>query len=66
MARNVIAACKANGALHLFPGNVYGYGSPMPVELTEATPMRPTTSKGRIRVEMKRIFAEEAAREGAV
>jgi nucleoside-diphosphate-sugar epimerase len=66
MARNVIAAAKANGAMHLFPGNVYGYGSPMPVELTEATPMNPTNSKGRIRVEMKRIFADEAAREGGV
>lgn len=66
MARNVLAAAKANGAVHLFPGNVYGYGSPMPVELTETTPMRPSNSKGRIRVEMKRIFAEEAAREGGV
>jgi nucleoside-diphosphate-sugar epimerase len=66
MARNVIAACKANEALHLFPGNVYGYGSPMPVELMEDTPMRPTNSKGRIRVEMERMFAEEAAREGGV
>ena len=56
MARNVMEACKANKALHLFPGNVYGYGSPMPLELTEDTPMRPTTSKGRIRVEMKRIL----------
>jgi nucleoside-diphosphate-sugar epimerase len=66
MAANVIAACRAHGALHLFPGNVYGYGSPMPEVLTEATPMRPTTSKGRIRVEMKRMFREEAERPGGV
>jgi nucleoside-diphosphate-sugar epimerase len=66
MARNVIAACRAHGALHLFPGNVYGYGSPMPVELTEDTPMRPTTSKGRIRVEMKHMFKEGSEREGGV
>jgi nucleoside-diphosphate-sugar epimerase len=66
MARNVIEACRANKALHLFPGNVYGYGSPMPLDLTEDTPMRPTTSKGRIRVEMKRIFREESVRPGGV
>ncbi|WP_292218306.1 NAD(P)H-binding protein, partial [Mesorhizobium sp.] len=30
MAENVMAACRANGALHLFPGTVYNYGSPMP------------------------------------
>lgn len=66
LARNVIVACRAHGALHLFPGNVYGYGSPMPVELTEDTPMHPTTSKGRIRVEMKRMFREESERESGV
>lgn len=66
MARNVMEACRANKALHLFPGNVYGYGSPMPLELTEDTPMRPTTSKGRIRVEMKRVFRDESERPGGV
>jgi nucleoside-diphosphate-sugar epimerase len=60
MARNVLAAAKANGAMHVFPGNIYGYGSPMPLELREDTPMRPSTEKGRIRVEMKRLFREEA------
>jgi nucleoside-diphosphate-sugar epimerase len=66
MARNVIAACRVHGALHMFPGNVYGYGSPMPVELREDTPMRPTTDKGRLRVEMKRMFEAEAERDGGV
>jgi nucleoside-diphosphate-sugar epimerase len=66
MAHNVIEACRAHDALHFFPGNVYGYGSPIPVELTEDTPMNPTTSKGRIRVEMKRMFREESEREGGV
>ena len=28
MAENVMAACRANGALHLAPGKVYNYGSP--------------------------------------
>lgn len=66
MARNVLAAAKANGAMHVFPGNVYGYGSPMPLELREDTPMRPSTEKGRIRVEMKRLFREEAEKPDGV
>lgn len=66
MARNVMEACRTNKALHLFPGNVYGYGSPMPLELTEETPMRTSTSKGRIRVEMKRIFRAESEHPGGV
>ena len=66
MARNVMAAAKAHGAMHVFPGNVYGYGSPMPMELREDTPMRPSTEKGRIRVEMKRLFREEAEKPGGV
>lgn len=66
MARNVLAAVKANGAMHVFPGNVYGYGSPMPLELREDTPMRPSTEKGRIRVEMKRLFREEAEKPDGV
>ncbi|MGB8818107.1 MAG: NAD-dependent epimerase/dehydratase family protein [Rhizobiaceae bacterium] len=66
MARNVMEACRANGAMHLFSGNVYGYGSPMPLELGEDTPMRPSTAKGRIRIEMERIFKEESERPGGV
>jgi nucleoside-diphosphate-sugar epimerase len=65
MAQNVVAACKANGALHLFPGNVYNFGSPMPAELREDLPFNPTTRKGRIRIEMERLF-ERAAREDGV
>ncbi|MER8386805.1 SDR family oxidoreductase [Mesorhizobium sp. M0166] len=60
MAENVMAACRANGALHLFPGTVYNYGSPMPAVITEATPFRPTTEKGRIRVAMEDLFRREA------
>ncbi|MEX0954225.1 MAG: SDR family oxidoreductase [Rhizobiaceae bacterium] len=65
MAENVIGACKANGALHLFPGNVYNFGSPMPAELREDLPFNPTSRKGRIRAEMERLF-ERAAREDGV
>ncbi|MER9654170.1 SDR family oxidoreductase [Mesorhizobium sp. M0152] len=61
MAENVMAACHANGALHLFPGTVYNYGSPMPAVITEDTPFYPTTEKGRIRVAMEDLFRREAA-----
>ncbi len=66
MARNVMEACRAQKALHLFSGNVYGYGSPLPLELREDTPMRPSTGKGRIRVAMKEMFREESGRPGGV
>ncbi|MER8949268.1 SDR family oxidoreductase [Mesorhizobium sp. M0701] len=60
MAENVMAACRANGALHLFPGTVYNYGSQMPAVIAEDTPFRPTTEKGRIRVAMEDLFRREA------
>lgn len=60
MAENVMAACRANDALHLAPGNVYNYGSPMPAVITEDTPFHPTTEKGRIRVAMEDLFRREA------
>lgn len=66
MARNVMAAARAQGAMHVFPGNVYGFGSPMPQALTEETPMRPTTEKGRIRVAMEQMFRDEADKPGGV
>lgn len=61
MAENVMAACHANHALHLFPGTVYNFGSPMPAVITEETPQHPTTEKGRIRVAMEELFRREAA-----
>ncbi|TGP53723.1 NAD-dependent epimerase/dehydratase family protein [bacterium M00.F.Ca.ET.230.01.1.1] len=60
MAENVMAACLANNTLHLFPGTVYNYGSPMPQVITEATPFHPTTEKGRIRCAMEDLFRREA------
>ncbi|MER9582218.1 SDR family oxidoreductase [Mesorhizobium sp. M0276] len=60
MAENVMAACHANDTLHLFPGTVYNYGSPMPAVITEDTPFHPTTEKGRIRCAMEDLFRCEA------
>ncbi|WP_192182109.1 SDR family oxidoreductase [Mesorhizobium amorphae] len=60
MAENVMAACWANGALHLAPGNVYNFGSPIPAVIWEDTPFHPTTEKGRIRIAMEELFCREA------
>ena len=64
MAESVVAACRANGAVHLFPGNVYNFGAPLPAELTEGLASNPTTRKGRIRVEMENLFERAARTDG--
>lgn len=55
-----IAIARRLQATLMLPGNVYNYGSPMPDEITESTPQRPTTRKGEIRCAM-----EEQMRSGA-
>lgn len=60
MAENVMAACRANGALHMTAGTVYNFGSPMPAVIDEDTPQRPTTDKGRIRAEMEVVYRRAA------
>ena len=60
MARNVAAACRANGAVQFFPGTIYNYGSPLPEVIAEDTPQHPTTEKGRIRVAVEELFRREA------
>ncbi|WP_259782321.1 NmrA family NAD(P)-binding protein [Aestuariispira ectoiniformans] len=60
IARNVIAAAKAHGATHLFPGNVYNYGHAIPPVVRETSPFSPSTRKGAIRIEMEALFAEAA------
>lgn len=64
MARNALAAAKASKATMLFPGNVYGFGAGMPLDLKESTPEVPTTSKGKIRIEMEALFRTAAERDG--
>jgi nucleoside-diphosphate-sugar epimerase len=63
MARNVIAAAKASGAVHLFPGNVYNYGNQIPLRCDEKTPFVGNTGKGKIRIKMEKMF-EQAAQTG--
>jgi len=60
MARNVITAGKANGFVHLFPGNVYNYGSSMPPIVDANTPYSADTKKGKIRVDMENLFKKAA------
>ncbi len=62
VARNMMAAAKTNGAVHLFPGNVYNYGSKMPATIGDSTPFNADTKKGKIRIEMETLF-EKAAQE---
>ncbi len=58
---SVITAAKASGATVIFPGNVYNYGEDMPARLTEETPHRPTSKKGRLREDMERTYQAAAA-----
>lgn len=64
LATNVMAAAKAHGALHLFPGNVYNFGTPMPAELRAGLEQNPSSVKGAIRIEMEQIFEREAMANG--
>jgi nucleoside-diphosphate-sugar epimerase len=52
----VIAAARSGGATVLLPGNVYNFGTAMPPVLSEATPHRPDTRKGRIREELEAAY----------
>ena len=55
----VLAAAQASGARVLVPGNVYVYGRE-PGPWSAATPHRPVSRKGRIRVEMEARYRAAA------
>lgn len=61
MAENALAAAEKHHALHLFPGNVYNFGSTLPETLTPETPQRPDHRKAHIRCEMEALFEQAAA-----
>ena len=61
LANNVLLAAKTHGAVHLFPGNVYNYGQTIPVQCDETTPFNADTKKGKIRIEMEQLFANDTA-----
>ena len=53
LSRQGLDVARRLGARFMLPGNVYNYGEGMPALLLESTPERPTTPKGRQRVEME-------------
>lgn len=61
LARQGLAVAERLGALFMLPGNVYNYGSRMPALLTEQTPQRPDTEKGRLRCELEDLLARRGA-----
>jgi nucleoside-diphosphate-sugar epimerase len=64
MARNVMAAARATGAVHLFIGNVYDYGKEIPMNASEETPRHPSTEKAAIRIEMEGLFRRASIEDG--
>lgn len=64
IARNVVAALKANRADHLFIGNVYNYGKEIPVNAREETPHHRSTEKAGIREDMEALFRRAALEDG--
>lgn len=58
MTASVLAAARAHGATVMIPGNVYTYGADMPPVLTEETPARANTKKGRIRMRMEDAYRD--------
>ena len=59
----MLAAAEDSGAVLVITSNLYGYG-PVTGSMTEHTPQRPNTVKGRVRAEMWRsaLAAHEAGR----
>ena len=61
MLENAIAAAQASGARLVLPGNIYNFAPEAGPLLSEATPQRPATRKGKVRVEMEQRLAGAAA-----
>jgi len=60
MLQSSIDAARATGARLLFPGTVYNFAPDNFPLVDEQTPQRPTTRKGRIRVEMEEMLRDAA------
>jgi nucleoside-diphosphate-sugar epimerase len=63
MLESTIEAARHTGARILLPGTIYNYGPDAFPLLSEASPQRPTTRKGAIRVRMEERLSD-AARNG--
>jgi nucleoside-diphosphate-sugar epimerase len=62
---SAITVAQSLNAILMFPGNVYNFGSSMPRLLDESTPQRPTTVKGKLRVDAE-LALEHAAQTTAL
>ena len=60
LARLGIDLAGRLGARFMLPGNVYNFGEGMPLQLTEDTPQRPTTVKGRQRCRIEHEMQSRA------
>ena len=64
MLANTIAAARDAGATILFPANVYVFSAASPATVDETTPRRPTTRKGKVRLEMETMLARASEEHG--
>ncbi|MBU4434544.1 MAG: NAD(P)H-binding protein [Alphaproteobacteria bacterium] len=62
MIDNTLAAAQVSGARILLPGTIYNYGSDAYPLLAEASPQKPKTRKGKIRVDMEARLEAASAR----
>ena len=60
--RAIAAAAKETGSTVLLPGNVYNFGTSLPEHLDETTPQVADTGKGRIRIDLERIYRDAGTR----
>lgn len=59
LAKNVIDACAEQGSKLVFFDNVYALGKGSLNDLTEESPIRPSSKKGEVRAEVDRLFLDE-------
>jgi nucleoside-diphosphate-sugar epimerase len=56
----VIAIAKATGGMLMVPGNVYNFGTDLPLMLTENTPLAANNQKAALRIDMEQSIAAAA------
>jgi nucleoside-diphosphate-sugar epimerase len=66
LMRNVIESCKKHGAKLVFFDNIYMYDRDHLGHLTEDTPVRPTSRKGKIRAEIAGMILREIEKESLI
>ena len=62
ITKNILEAAEQNKATILFPGNIYAFGN-VTEKITEKSCPKPTTKKGKIRLELNRML-KEASQQG--